>query len=372
MRKISPYSIIYTFMRSIVLSLLLCIQVPAFGIQPPRNNKTQDTTDDKECLWGKDLFDTSLQSFTKPIPNILDEEGDSLCWQQGRYIEGNNFDIAFLRYYYLEHSLLKAEDITCSYYLVTYSKEGNIIDFKRVGKSGLTNILSTKFHLGKLRITSRHAYLQERSAYSDYWPMEFIEERTSFYISPTGQITSKKNGKAKKIKVSQQHPNLKSFTFENYIALFKPETSLQIQDDYFYCNNALDNQEISYYNVWKFIDSTYDGRDNAMWIAGKHIRTKDLYLCFATKLNLTPLWGYPYSERLVITYTPSGKLIGKWSVAKTGDEYKYDFTSSDEPLTFSITQHALPIDTCKTPSCSKTHYYINKDGFLQSFQYWQK
>ena len=353
--------------RSIILSLLLCIQVPAFGIQPPRNNKTQDTTDDKECLWGKDFFDTSLQSFTKPLPNILDEEGDSLCWQQGRYIEGSNFDIAFLRYYYLEHSLLKAEDITCSYYLVTYSKEGNIIDFKRVGKSGLTNILSTKFHLGKLRITSRHAYLQERSAYSDYWPMEFIEERTSFYISPTGQITSKKNGKAKKIKVSLQRPNLRLYTFENYIAIFKPETSLEIQDDYFYCNNALDNQEISYYNVWKFIDSTYDGRDNAMWIAGKYIRTKDLYLCFATKLNLTPPCGYPNAERLVITYTSSGKLIGKWSVAKTGDEYKYDFTNSNNPLTFSITQHSLPIDNGKSPFCSQTHYYINKDGLLQSF-----
>ena len=157
-------------------------------------------------------------------------------------------------------------------------------------------------------------------------------------------------------------------SFDSYISKFEEMDTGSISS-----SNIGNPDQISQDLVKLFIPNMqnydYNNDDGLMFRYGKKISKKDFIIAFMSSDVAMPSGNYPYGDRIITVYSPSGEIIDSKAICRGGDTFDYNLQGSPEPFKINIEQANIPhSDINRNPqSCDiiTSEVVITKDGRIE-------
>ncbi|MDD2244523.1 MAG: hypothetical protein PHY69_10335 [Dysgonamonadaceae bacterium] len=293
------------------------------------------------------------------IPSVDDEKCDKdvLWYLYTSKIEEEDFFIVIVT---------KSCEAALSYeekLLITYSKDGKLIDFSTVAnkKNGsFYNYIGT-LRPFKLQVKQASVVSENMRRYKSPYPCKF--DTYQYMINSKGKIEKKQIGKTEQgiviwnnekegmeiVKDSNMHIynayaalSEKNATFENYISNFKLNITDTINNTYF----RRQDQIIGDF-IMRFITNKPDCEclNEGLWYRYmSKIENEDFVITFVSKDCDIPssLGNYPYSDVILLVYSKKGEILDSKVISRGGDLWYCNYRGSNHPFKLIVEQASVP------------------------------
>ncbi len=366
----------------------------------------------------KTLFDSYLSNFKSVETDILTENDFSFdssevlskdfvnqfisnipeceCEKEGLAyfplfkIEKENFIITFVSKLC---EMVLSEDIP--YYneklLLVYSPQGKLIDNISISKEQAYQFFNYGGTWQPFNLLVKHALAQPNDVIRESPPYLCKYDTYQYAINPEGKIEKKLLTENEQGIVIWENETMKIFsdsnkqiyntyvadraqneTFEKYISNFKPNNSEIIDNTFFQTQES-----ISGYFIKRFITDKSDCEclNEELWYQyTSKIEKDDFTIVLVSKNCDSPsLSGtYPYSDNILIVYSPKGEITDSKIISRSGDLWECNYSGNTEPFKLTVEQASVtkkefekrknyPLP-CKIKT---TEYRISKKGMIQ-------
>lgn len=259
-------------------------------------------------------FINNEERFAKFLPQSNDSchcESENIRWQKGSYIKCKNFIVVMLQRYCTEYqdgnSQWFMENDGTDYMLITYSYDGEIIDYKKVGHFGPANPLGMTPAKNGLGMIMEQRLLEDCSLLSQYKNLEYTIYKHKYTLKSDGHIVEKSIGAPQK-EIVEVMSLVKQFSFEQFLCYFKKSDTTNI--DYTLFRPSENRKELPFESCLSLIPGTLDNNcwpRDIRWLPYKYIENEKNYLFFIIKECTTPKAGFfPYTDYMVLEFTKNG------------------------------------------------------------------
>ncbi|MDE5561899.1 MAG: hypothetical protein K2J00_08940 [Bacteroidaceae bacterium] len=262
-------------------------------------------------------------------------------WIRGSRIEGKNYIAVTLQRYYSDfldgnHRWFMENEGT-DYVIITYSREGKMLDCKTVGRSGAAyslHISAPKHGLG---------CVVEQNIIDDC--SQLLQ-----YINPVHTVFAKEyvlksDGKIKEREIVAPHKevvdvmsSVKQFSFEQFLSNFRKWDKPYVDHTLF--TPSSDQAELPFESCLSLIPDTLDYNcwpREIRWIPCRYIETKDVLHFFVIKDCPTPKVGYaPYTNFLALEFHKDGTFKCASNIYYCDDNSNVDVATANILITKAL------------------------------------
>lgn len=195
-------------------------------------------------------------------------------------------------------------------YLLTYTKDGHLIDTARISRDGDCYFSRVKNVIAHpLSLIVEQGVVADGHMFLFYDDLKYKVRRLKYSVSSDGSISSVQEGEVWEELLPQKRSTTENTTFDAYLKLFRKWNKTTLDESVF---TAM-GKWLDYMSVSSFVPDTLDCQcypRELFWIPCHYIERGEKYVCF-----LEAVCEYPkellmdrYVSRLQLTYTNEGKL----------------------------------------------------------------
>lgn len=283
--------------------------------------------------------------YSKFLPPANDDclcKQEDIRWQKGSYVEFKNFIAVALQRYCMNYqdgnNEWFMENDGFDYMLITYSRDGMMIDCKSIGHYGTAayKIGIKASHDGKDLMVEQRT-LDDCSLLVQYKNLE--------YTSCTRKYTLNSDGKIKESVTVAPHKEIvdvlssvKQFSFEQFKAYFQRQDNPKIDHTLFTREGG--DKELPFESCLALIPYPLDYNcwpRNIWWTAYQYIEDEEQFSFFVIKSCDTPKIGfYPYSDKMILEFHKDGTFKGARNVYHFDDNYFVDEDMQNNMITKTL------------------------------------
>lgn len=282
------------------------------------------------------LIDSDMYAhFLPPIQDDCLCEQYNAFWQKGSYMECGGFTTVMLKRHCQDYkdgnSQYFIENHVTDYMLVTYSRDGEILDFKTVGHDGRAYFTRIAPKGQALNFLVEQGSLDDCTSILRYQDLTYTVRTYEYNISPDGKIKDRTIGAAQKETIKNLENDSAPIRFDEFMSYFKKWEKLYVNDSLFIPSTPDANLPIP--ACFSLIPDTLDcgcwPRD-LQWIPCRYIESKERYLFFVAKDCMTPHRALsPYMDYMVLEFSKDGIFKEASNVFHvTDDSYIEDLPSA--------------------------------------------
>ena len=246
-------------------------------------------------------------------------------WQKGSYIEFKNFIAVALQRYCMDYQdgndewFMENEGF--DYMLITYSRNGKMIDCKTLCHSGTAAYaIAIKASDDGQGLAVEQRTLDDCSLLLQYKNLEYTSCTRKYTLLSNGKINERITIAPHKETVDVLS-SLKQFSFEQFKAYFHKQDKHVIDHTLF--TMAEEDKELPFESCLSLIPDTVDTKGwprEICWNPCQYIESDDLFYFFLITDCRFPKEGYPYVEFLVLEFLKDGTFKGAKSVYHWSDD----------------------------------------------------
>lgn len=259
------------------------------------------------------LIDSDM--YARFLPPIQDDclcEQYNVFWQKGSYMERGGFIIVMLKRrcqdYKDGNSQYFIENLVTDYMLVTYSRDGKILDFKTVGHSGgayFTRIVPG----GQVpNFLVEQGSLDDCTSILRYQDLTYTVRTYEYTVEPDGKIKDKTIGTSQKETIKNPKDNRPPIRFEEFMSYFKKWDNPYVNDSLFIPSPLY--ADLPFPECFSLIPDTLDcgcWPRNLQWTPCRYIESKGRYFFFVIKSCMIPHRApFPYADYMVLEFCKDG------------------------------------------------------------------
>ena len=286
-----------------------------------------------ECIdstsFGKAFdFIENPEQYSKYLPMTTEEctcRVENVSWQKGCYVEYKNYIVVTLQRYCSNfedgNSQWFIENEGTDYVIITYSRKGEILDCKIVGRSGaayITHMSTLKHGLG---IVVEQRTLNDASLLRQYKNLEYTVYTNEYYLTSVGKIKTRII-KAPHKEIVDMMSSVKQFSFDQFMSYFLKWDKPNVDHTLFTPSN--DQVELPFGSCLSLIPDTLDQNSlsrDIMWIPCRYIEKDNVLSFFVIKDCRTPKTGFvPYTDYLILNFDKNGTFKSPINIYHWGDE----------------------------------------------------
>jgi hypothetical protein len=280
------------------------------------------------------------------------QESNDVSWYKGSIVRRGKVVVAFMKRFCADsHSSERAsftEDI-----VITYSRDGRIIDSRILGRDGRTAFSRKSGDLGRMTFTVQQASLADAHQIYEYGDLHYNMVKYRYAVDAAGKIKATPVGKAWKETVARDRET--AGTFGSLLAHFPLWGKADVEASAFGTTAA--TKELSHAAIKAFVPASADcecePRELA-WYAGYRMEQNGFVVLFMKKDCAVPAKaGYPYSDEVMAVFTKDGKLTDFRSIARYGDLWVAETKGTSEPLSVVVKQGVIDEKEVKAPQAAE-------------------
>lgn len=310
-------------------------------------------------------LDNAYVKFLPLMPNDCNCDDNNLAWQAGSYTKKDNHVVAFMQRFNFDckdgYEKLFMEHMVCEYVMVVYSEGGAIVDRKVLGKNSFIHFTRVSGNLAS-GIVTEQGNVNDLRLLKTYDDLTYTVSRHTFKVNSSGKIDEKVSKTWQETKSQTQNISSKDVSFSSYLKYFEKWDKPYFDNTLF---NYRENSELPLSMVNAFLSPLRecDCKPKGLtWRAYHYFdRGNNLILFIARMCDFPIKEGPQYSERIVLTYDKTGKMIDYKVLGKMSDEDNVEIERSDN--------NHLKVKTYKTESNNKAGnqkvYFIDADGNIR-------
>lgn len=301
-----------------------------------------------ECIgstsFGKPYnFIDNAEQYSKFLPQADEEcccESENIRWLKGSYTESKNYIVVALQRYCQDYqdgnSQWFMENEVTDYVIITYYRDGEIIDCKTVGRSGS----AYKIHLSAPKhgfgIVVEQRVVDDCSLLHQYKDIVYAVFTNEYMLTSKGKI-KERNIDAPHKEVVDVMSSVKQFTFEQFISYFQKWDKSHV--DYTLFTPPSERSELPFESCLSLIPDTLDHNcwpRDILWIPCKYTEDKDVLSFFLVKACWTPKVGFfPYKDYMILEFFKDGTFKCARNI------YHWDDNTDTEDITKQHVTKAL-------------------------------
>lgn len=275
--------------------------------------------------------------YARFLPPIEDDclcGQDDVFWQKGSYMEFGDFIAVMLKRHCQDYkdgnSQYFTENLVTDYMLVTYSRDGKILNFKTVGHDGSAYFTRITPNEQALNFLVEQGALDDCTSILRYQDLTYTVRKYEYTISPDGKIKDKTVGASQKETIKNPENNRTPIRFEEFMSYFKIWEKPYVNDSLF--TPATPHADLPFPECFSLIPDTLDcgcWPRNLQWTAGRYIENNGHYFFFVSKSCMIPLTDSPYTDYMVLTFNKNGLFKEALNILHvTDDSYIEDLSSA--------------------------------------------
>lgn len=253
--------------------------------------------------------------YARFLPPIQDDclcEQYNVFWQKGSYMECGGFITVMLKRHCQDYkdgnSQYFIENDVTDYMLVTYSRDGEILDFKTVGHDGRAYFTRIAPKGQALNFLVQQGSLDDCTSILRYQDLTYTVRTYEYNVSPDGKIKERTTGTAQKETIKNPENDRTPIRFEEFMSYFKKWEKPYVNDSLFIPSTP--HTDLPFPECFSLIPDTLDcgcwPRD-LQWTPGRYIESKKRYFFFVTKDCMTPHRApSPYADYMVLEFSKDG------------------------------------------------------------------
>lgn len=259
------------------------------------------------------LIDSDMYArFLPPIQDGCLCGQDDVFWQKGSYMERGGFITIMLKRHCQDYkdgnSQYFIENDVTDYMLVTYSRDGKILDFKTVGhdrRAYFTRIVPS----GQApNFLVEQGSLDDCTSILRYQDLTYTVRTYEYNVSPDGKIKERTTGTAQKETIKNPENDRTPIRFEEFMSYFKKWDNPYVNDSLFIPSPPY--ADLPFPECFSLIPDTLDcgcwPRD-LQWTPCRYIESKEGYFFFVVKSCMTPHRApSPYADYMVLEFCKDG------------------------------------------------------------------
>jgi hypothetical protein len=290
-------------------------------------------------------FIESESLYSEFLPTINDDchcKQKGIRWQKGSYIEYKNFIAVALRRYcsdYLDgNDEWFMENEGFDYMLITYSRDGKMIDCKTLCHSG-----TAAYAIGIKASDDGQGLAVEQRTLNDCNPL--VQYKNLEYTSCTRKYTLLSDGKIKESITIAPHKetvdvlsSVEQFSFEQFKAYFNKQDKPVIDHTLF--SQSRGDAELPFESCLSLIPDTLDHNcwpRDICWTPCQYMEHEDLISFFIIKDCRTPKVGFlPYTDYMVLEFHKDGTFKGARNIYHWDDDSVADEATINNLITKAL------------------------------------
>ena len=276
--------------------------------------------------------------YARFLPPIQDDclcEQYNVFWQKGSYMECGGFITVMLKRhcqdYKDENSQYFIENDVADYMLVTYSRDGEILDFKTVGHDGRAYFTRIPPKGQAPNFLVQQGSLDDCTSILRYQDLTYTVRTYEYNVSPDGKIKERTTGTAQKETIKNPENDRAPIRFEEFMSYFKKWEKPYVNDSLFIPSTP--HTDLPFPECFSLIPDTLDcgcWPRALQWTPGRYIESKERYFFFVTKDCMTPHRApSPYADYMVLEFSKDGIFKEASNIFHvTDDSYIEDLPSA--------------------------------------------
>ncbi|MDE6722136.1 MAG: hypothetical protein K2J84_08335 [Bacteroidaceae bacterium] len=272
-----------------------------------------------ECIdsvsFGKayDFIDHAEQ-YSKFLPRTNEEcccEPENVSWQKGSYIKYKNFIAVTLQRYCSSYqdgnSQWFTENDGTDYMLITYSYNGEMLDYKKVGHSGTAYTIHMTALENGLGLVVEQRVLEDCSRLRQYKNLIYTVYTHEYILKSDGIIVERSIDAPHK-EVVDVLSSVEQLSFEQFQTYFQKWDRPYVDHTLF--TRSKDHAELPFESCLSLIPDTLDHNcwpRDILWLPCRYIENEKFIYFFLIKDCMTPKVGFiPYTDYLVLEFHKNG------------------------------------------------------------------
>ena len=263
--------------------------------------------------------------FLPPTNDVCYCKQKDISWQKGSYIEFKNFIAVALQRYCKDYQDCNdewfMENDGFDYMLITYSRDGKMIDSKTLCHSGTAAYtIAIKASDDGRSLVVEQKTLDDCSLLLQYKNLEYTVSTSKYTIKSDGKIKERITIAPHK-KTVDVLSSVKQFSFEQFKAYFHKQDKPVIDHTLF--TMAEEGKELPFESCLSLIPDTVDTKGwprEICWNPCQYIESDDLFYFFFITDCRFPKKGYPYVDFLVLEFHKDGTFKGARNVYHWSDD----------------------------------------------------
>lgn len=254
-------------------------------------------------------------------------EDEEYKWLKGVYIKTDNYVAALLLRvcwaYHDAYDHYLMENNGQEFVLVTYSPEGVVIDFKKVGQDGTPYMVASSYDSKHHALTVEQGALVDGENLHQYRDFVYNAEKHEYKIGKDGKISSKTVGKPYKKTVINEKAHGPEMTFEQFLSHFTKCDDAELDESVF-AEMPKDwiNDVLPLPSALPFLPETdvtcQCSETDRSYSPGKYVEKNGKVYCFVVRYCDMP----SVYDFLVIEYSKDGKPKKADSIYYKDDDEK--------------------------------------------------
>lgn len=266
------------------------------------------------------------ERYSRFLPPADDEcRCEPVLWHKGSYLEYKNFIVVMLQRYCPDYPdgnckwLMENDGVDCM--LITYSRDGKVLDYKTVWHSGAAYVARVEAIGNGLGLAVEQGVLDDCSLLFQYKDLVYTVCKYEYILKPDGMIEERSAGAPYK-KVVDVMSGIKQFSFEQFRAYFKKWDKPYVDHTLFSFSG--DSAELPFESCLSLIPDTLDHNSwprDLRWMPCRYIETEKGFSFFLVKDCMTPKAGLaPYTDYMILEFHKNGMFNCAVNICHSDDD----------------------------------------------------
>lgn len=294
--------------------------------------------------FGKPLeFIENAEQYASFLP-VEDNEchctpGD-LLWAKGSYMEQKDFTIVMLLRFCVDYQdgndKYFMENDGLDYILITYSRDGKILDHKVVAHEGRPYKIRMKTARNGLGLVVEQKVLEDCNLLYQYKNLVYQVCKNEYVVRQDGKIEVH-TLETPHSEVVDVMSSVKLFSFEEFLSHFEKWDKPFVDHTIF--DSSMKRNELPFESCRSLLPDTLDHSSwprDLYWTTGKYIETKKHFLCFLAKECRRPDIGCPYVDYLVLEFDKKGRFRRAVNIYRYTDDDYVDEATQNSMMTSAL------------------------------------
>lgn len=236
---------------------------------------------------------------------------ENIRWQKGRYVEYKNFIAVTLQRYCSDYqdgnSQWFMENDGTDYVLITYSYNGEMLDYKAVGHSGTAYAIRMTAPKKGIGLVVEQKVLDNCSLLRQYRDLAYTIYTHEYIVKSDGTI-EKRSVDAPRKEIVDVMSSVEQFSFEQFQTYFQKWDKPYV--DYTLFTSSKDQTELPFESCLSLIPDTLDHNcwpRDIRWLPCRYMENEKFISFFIIKECMTPKAGFiPYTDYLILEFHKNG------------------------------------------------------------------
>lgn len=278
------------------------------------------------------------------LPQINDTcpcKKENVNWQKGSYIQYKNFIAVMLQRYCSNYQdgndKWFMENDGTDYVLITYSYNGEILDYKIIGHTGIAYTIHLETLKNNQGFVVKQGIVTDCSLLRQYKDVVYQIRTHEYILQSNGKIKERYIGAPYK-EVVDILSSVKQFSFQQFLSYFQKWDNTTV--DHVLFTPSREQIELPFKSCLTLLPDTLDincwPRD-IQWIPCRYIENKESFSFFIIKNCMTPKSGfYPYTDYLILEFSKNGMFRNAKNIYHLDDNTFINNTITQDSITIHL------------------------------------